>query len=192
MGKIERTAWEKEKRNRTQKLILSSVTLAGLLPLAVLAPNVIGAIEKLGVFDAVLYPSRIKRSLKGLIKGGLLEFKSKKEKKYLAITEKGRKQLNRWEIANYQIKKPKRWDGKWRVIIFDIQEKRRKSRDQLRMALNNIGFKRLQNSVWVFPYDCEDLLMLLKADMALGKNLLYLIVDEIENDRPLLQHFGLN
>jgi len=88
------------------------------------------------------------------------------------------------------LEKPKRWDRKWRVVIFDIGEKQRRIRDQLRITLNKIGFVKLQKSVWVYPYDCEDFMMLLKANFELGRNLLYLVVDEIEDDQWLKKIFG--
>jgi len=50
---------------------------------------------------------------------------------------------------------------------------------------------RLQNSVWVYPYDCEDLITLLKADFEIGKEVLYVIADKIENEKVLLKDFGL-
>ena len=50
---------------------------------------------------------------------------------------------------------------------------------------------RLQDSVWIYPYPCEDLINLLKADFKVGKDLLYLIVNFIENDKWLKRLFGL-
>jgi len=57
--------------------------------------------------------------------------------------------------------------------------------------LKAIGFVQLQKSVWVFPYDCEDLIILLKADFKVGKDVLYMIVDKIENDREIKKVFNL-
>ena len=47
----------------------------------------------------------------------------------------------------------KDWDGFWRVIIFDVKEKDRKSRDDLRRHLIKLGFGRLQDSTYITPYD---------------------------------------
>ena len=49
----------------------------------------------------------------------------------------------------------------------------------------------MQDSVWVYPYDCEDILTLLKTDLGVGKYILYLIVDELENDKHLREFFDL-
>ena len=77
------------------------------------------------------------------------------------------------------------------MLIFDIPEKRKSLREKVRTTLVSLGFKRLQDSVWVYPDDCEDLITLLKADFRVGKDLLYLIVDTIENDRVLREYFGI-
>jgi len=77
------------------------------------------------------------------------------------------------------------------MIVFDIPERRRVIRNRLRMTMEELGFMRLQDSVWVFPYDCEDFIALLKADMRIGTAVLYVIVEEIENDSHLREHFGL-
>ena len=92
------------------------------------------------------------------------------------------------EIKNKQ----KKWDGKWRVLIFDIPEKRKSVRNKIRQSLRTIGFMRLQNSVWIYPYDCEDFIILLKADFKIGKDVLYMIVEELEYDTPVKLYFGLS
>lgn len=75
--------------------------------------------------------------------------------------------------------------------MFDIPERRRRVRTRVRQTLTTMGFYRLQDSVWVYPYDCEELIILLKADFKIGKDLLYVIADKVEHDAPLKTHFGL-
>lgn len=50
---------------------------------------------------------------------------------------------------------------------------------------------RLQDSVWIYPYDCEDLVALMKADLRIGADVLYMIVERLERDKYLRRHFGL-
>ena len=107
------------------------------------------------------------------------------------MTRNGAKIFKEWEMSAYTIKRPRKWDGKWRVIIFDIPEKKRAARTRVREILTAAGFQRLQDSVWVFPYDCEDVIGLMKTDLNVGKHLLYMIVDQIENDRFLRMDFDL-
>ena len=75
--------------------------------------------------------------------------------------------------------------------MFDIPEKRRKTRDQLRMRMRGMGFFRLQDSAWVYPHDCEEIVGLLKTELRLGSTVIYMIVESIENDTRLREHFGI-
>ena len=87
--------------------------------------------------------------------------------------------------------KKKKWDRRWRVVIFDIPERRKSVRDRLRRFMDTYGFVRLQDSVWVYPHDCEDLIALAKAEFRIGYDVLYMIVERIERDGHLREHFGL-
>lgn len=46
----------------------------------------------------------------------------------------------------------KPWDKKWRVVIFDISERKKWQRDGLRAKLKDLGFGMLQESVWITPF----------------------------------------
>ncbi|KKW42146.1 MAG: hypothetical protein UY91_C0006G0018 [Parcubacteria group bacterium GW2011_GWB1_55_9] len=74
---------------------------------------------------------------------------------------------------------------------FDVPEKRKKIRERLRFEMQEVGFLHLQDSAWVYPYDCEEFIALLKADLHIGKDVLYAIVEEIENDKWIRKHFSL-
>ena len=50
----------------------------------------------------------------------------------------------------------KKWDKKWRMVIFDIPETQKKARYALRAKLKELGFYPLQKSVWVHPFECRD------------------------------------
>src|SRR6185369_8797648 len=123
----------------------------------------------------------VKRSLSRLLDSGHLKQESKNGKKFFVLTDKGRASLVRLEARNFQLPKPKRWDGKFRILIFDVQEKLRNKRDRFRMLLSQLGFKRIQQSVWAYPYDCEDVIQILKTDLGVGKNVIYLVTGDIEN-----------
>lgn len=44
------------------------------------------------------------------------------------------------------------WDGKWRVVMFDIKEKKRYHRDFIRKFLLDLGFGMLQKSIYITPF----------------------------------------
>jgi len=170
-----------------QQIILATVAGAGILGIGLLAPNVLGAMAKLGIIPNRRQKEYVSSSASKMVKKGLMRFNGK----FYELTMAGQERLRRWEFNQFKFERPKKWDKKWRVIIFDIPDKKRKERDQIRTLFKSAGFYLLQESVWVYPYDCEDIIALLKTDFGVGKNLLYLIVEELENDRYLRDEFDL-
>ena len=63
------------------------------------------------------------------------------------------------------------WDGKWRVILFDIPEVDRKSRRSLRQKLQAGGFGCLQRSAWISPDPLHDLALDLRPLAVKAANL---------------------
>ena len=187
MGKLEEKSKKRSKRKNLQRVILQTIATAGILGVGLMAPNVIGALGKLGLLPNFRQKEYIASSASKMVKRGLLFYNGK----CYQLTSEGESLLRRLEFADFRLHKPKKWDRKWRVIISDIPEKKKKIREQMRYIFNQAGLRNIQDSVWVYPYDCEDILTLLKTDLGVGKNILYLIVDELENDKYLREEFGL-
>ena len=186
MGIMERALKKRNRKGRIQRIVLKTVATAGMLSIALCAPNAFRALGRFG-FDKRKEMFAIENSRRRLVRLGLLEY----NRGLLRITAKGTIKLRELERLDYHLKKPLLWDEKWRVLIFDIQEKRRPTRDKIRRTLRKVGFVRLQDSVWVYPHDCEDFVTLIKTDFHIGKDLLYLIVDKIENNDWLKKEFDL-
>lgn len=188
MSEMEEKSRKRSKRANLKKAVLTTVKAAGVLSVALVAPNVLGSLAKLGILDTGRRQESIRAAKNRLIRQGLLSAKAGR----VLLTEKGQKTLQRMELAHSCLIRRNKWDGKWRVLVFDIPNHRRGLRDRIRLSLKANGFERLQDSVWVLPYNCEDFVSLLKAELRIGKDMQYLIVDSIENDRALLEAFGLN
>ena len=187
MGEQERASRQRTKRNQLQRIVLQSVKVAGVLSVALVAPNVIGAMGKLGLLPSPRQKAVVGRAVDRLVAARSLRWSDSK----ITLTEKGEHQLRLLLAREAIAERPKRWDKKWRILIFDIPERRRSMRIRLRIVLAEIGFVRLQDSVWAYPYDCEDLVMLLKAEYRVGDDVRYIIADSIERDAQLRRHFGL-
>jgi len=188
MGKIENKIRSDIRRTKINKAIIASLAITGGLALAVVAPNVLRILGK------TFSPQRrqgVGRSFSRLIRYGYITLESTSQGKRARLTEKGIKFAALLGEGKLKPKKSNRWDKKWRILIFDIPERFRKQRDHVRSTLRTLGFYRLQDSVWVYPYDCEDLITLLKVDFKIGKNLLYIVADAVEYDKPLRIHFNL-
>lgn len=161
--------------------------------MALIAPNTLQALKIFGL-DKTTYNRKryINKVVARLEEKGLMEIRKNPQGLPLArLTEKGKAELARYELGNLQLPKPKRWDGKYRIIIFDIKEWKRRVRDELRDWLENLGFIRLQNSVWVYPHECQEIIALLKSHFHIGKEVLYITAENIENDKWLRREFSL-
>jgi len=112
---------------------------------------------------------------------------------HIFLTEKGKKKAGWLQIDSLQIKRPKKWDEKWRIIFFDISELKRIWRDAFRGKLKELGFYPFQKSVWIFPFDCRDEIELLREFFGLSNRELRLIVcEDIGEDDWLRKHFKLD
>ncbi len=180
-----------EKRVKIAKIVLKTIGMAGLISMAILAPNTIQALDMF--YDRKKYNPKyqVNKAISRLKEKDLIEFHNKNNKIFLRLTNKGESELLKYQLQELQIKKPNKWDEKWRIVIFDIKEYTRRVRDELRQTLETFGFLKLQNSVWVHPYECEEIIIMLKSHFHIGKDVLYIIAEKIENDKWLRQEFGL-
>ena len=109
-------------------------------------------------------------------KRGLIKIEQRNHQIYISLTESGRKKAGMFQIDKLKIKRPKKWDAKWRIIIFDIAQLKRMHRDALRGKLKELDFYKLQKSVWVCPFDCRAEIELLRDFFGLGEDELRLVV----------------
>ena len=84
------------------------------------------------------------------------------------------------KTALKKVKKKKRRDGNWLMLIFDIPEKKRKLRDLLRENLQILGFKLLQKSIWVCPYDILEQVQGIIQKYNLEKYVKIFLIKEVE------------
>ncbi|TSC84586.1 MAG: Transcriptional regulator, PaaX family [Parcubacteria group bacterium Gr01-1014_17] len=191
MGKLEQKVKQRAKKKNVAGIILRIVAGAGLLSAALVAPNALKAMKTLGILPHGRQKEVVRRAQARLVTQKLI---SRNSRGFLRLTSQGEEKLEylkRNNFERFRMTLPPRWDKKWRLFIFDIKEERRRDRDYIRRTLENMGAVPLQKSVWVYPHDCEDMIALLKVDFKVGNNLLYIIADEIENDRSLREHFNL-
>jgi len=128
-----------------------------------------------------------------LKKQGYVTFYKKNNQVFISLTEKGKKKAGWMQIDNLKIKKPKKWDGKWRVLMFDVKELKKLYREALRGKLIGMGFVMLQKSVWVVPYDCRKEVEILKSFFGLsGKEVRLLVVEDIGEDKEYRRYFKLS
>ncbi|KKQ77673.1 MAG: hypothetical protein A3A96_01175 [Candidatus Zambryskibacteria bacterium RIFCSPLOWO2_01_FULL_39_39] len=189
---LEKEAKIQRRRYLFHQAILTTLKVSGFITLAVCAPNALGILKTCGWIGTKKNPIyNLMGTVQKLEDKGFIEIKKNRDGEHLKITNKGKLFLWKLESKHLVIKKPKKWDKRWRLIVFDIKEQDRFQRDATRVMLQNIGCVRLQNSVWAFPYDCEEVVTLLKAHYEIGEEVLYIIAEKIENDSWLKKHFKL-
>ncbi len=189
MGNLEEASRKRKRKLDIQHAVLATIAVTGLVAFAAVAGN---AMQLLDYLPNNKYNLRYRaKSAAGrLVARGYATWVEKDGMKFLRITPKGR-QAFAFEQAKISLRSQKKWDGRWRMVVFDVPERRRRIRNRLRAVMSEIGFVRLQDSVWVYPYDCEDFVALLKAELKIGKAVLYAIADTIEHDRGIREHFKL-
>lgn len=188
---IEELVRAQTKRRRIETAILGSLSLAGFLTAVVIAPNAVSVLQKaLPDVRPLSQKQSVKNAIGRLIRKGYIK---KMNNKYY-ITSVGEHRLETLVLQSqaYALSSSKKsWDKKWRVVIYDIPETENKKRNTLREVLTQTGFAKLQNSVWVYPFRCDEIVALLKFELKLGRHAVYMIADAIEGDEWLRKHFKL-
>lgn len=72
------------------------------------------------------------------------------------LSKNGRKKTLIYNLDSLKIKPMKKWDGRWRFVMFDIPNKFKGRANALRDKLKELGLYQFQKSVWVYPYPLEN------------------------------------
>lgn len=107
----------------------------------------------------------------------------------IQLTKKGRKKLLEFELSNLILENPPLWDKKWRLIIYDVKKERKLVADIFRRFLKKMQFLKLQKSVYLTPYPCQDQVKFLREYYNLDNEVLYLEVQKLENEEVYKDFF---
>ncbi|HDH07821.1 MAG TPA: CRISPR-associated endonuclease Cas2 [Candidatus Moranbacteria bacterium] len=135
------------------------------------------------------------RSIKRLSREKFIEEKKLPDGSFkLILTKEGKRQAKMLSLLGSSInfKKPKRWDKKWRIVLFDIPEKDRVFRNILRDHLKTLGFHKLQHSVFISPYPFEKSLLELVALYSVEPYVRIITATKIDNESKIKRRFFKN
>lgn len=182
----------RKSRSEIVKDVLFGLFLVGAILVASTSPyfgiNVLKAIKNRKRYQK----KKIYSAFNYLRRRGLIKVERRDHQIYISLTKEGRTRAGWLQIDSLKIKKPKKWDGRWRLIIFDIAELKRIYRDAFRGKLKEMGLYQLQKSIWVCPYDCLAEIELLREFFGLSEKELRLVVaQEIGNDNELKKFFKI-
>lgn len=194
MGILEKKVQERARRTRIQEQITLTLFRLAVHSSIAFAPERFLR-KKLGLSESEPHSvsRRMRQALARLERRGLIKKHVDHEGRWSAqLTSAGEAFADALYAADaVRIRAPKRWDGKWRVVIFDVREKYKGARERLRRLLRKSGFYRLQDSVWVHSYECEELVAFIRKELRLAGSVVYLIAEGVENDALLRAYFRL-
>ena len=184
------------KYSSLSKNILLSLSVAGIIAVTATSPFFLINLAKVFLHKKYLNKgynkSKVARALERLKRNRLIILRENDGKFTVELTEKGRRKIEEIKLDDMAIKIPQVWDGKWRIVIFDIPEKHHKrARNALREKLQRLGFYQLQKSVWALPYPCEKEIQFLCELFNVGRFVNIITGDEIYNDVILRKYFDL-
>lgn len=137
------------------------------------------------------YKSSVKNGVDKLLRKGQVEVRETEEGIMVRITDRGRTAVIKRKLEEVGIAKPTKWDGKWRMVFFDVEELERGKRDLFRKWLVRLGLRRMQKRVWVHPYPLDDEIKFLREIVRVPHGVKLVTAERIENDEDLKDWFDL-
>ena len=175
--------------NKIAKEIAFGLATGGLLVTAMALPN-IAQVMKIFKAKSRNEKLRIRRAIESLQKYDLVEVvpgSSYIEQK-IRLSRAGKELL---EFDSLSLKNLKKWDGKWRVILFDIPEEYSKARRALSLKLRELGCYHYQNSVFIYPHDCSEEIRFIKEFFGVGGFIKIILAERLEEQDKVEDFFKL-
>lgn len=168
-----------------QKDILKAIGQVALLAsAAILVPNILQLLKPKTSQQKYQYS----RSLKRLVRNDIIYLFGEE----IRLTKKGRELFKLVEIDEITIPKYDNWDGIWHLVCYDIPEKKKKERDHLQQKLLHSGFWAVQDSLWVYPWDCKQEIAVICQNLGVSPYVAYLNTDYLPRQDKIIKRFNLN
>ncbi len=181
--------YQRRRLNKLALNILKGLAIGGFIVVAFALPNMAQIVKVLDLKKRN-EKLKIKRAIKSLQRLDLVQVtpgKSFIEQK-IRISRAGKELL---EYDGIKLPKPNKWDGKWRVIGFDVPEEFFKARRALSLKLRELGCYHYQNSVFVYPYDCKEEIRFIEKHFGFGGYIKFMLVEELDDQEILENYFRL-
>jgi DNA-binding transcriptional regulator PaaX len=178
------------RRGEIAKDILRLVHAGVLIGTYVTAPNVVQVIDMFNP-EGVTERNRIWKAIKYLEEKNRIRIVYKGNERILTMTSDGHVALSEIAIDELAIPKPRWWDKKWRLVMFDIPVSHEKHRHPFRGKLEEMGYVQYQRSVFVHPYESRKEVFAIAEFYGVADHVRYLVVEEMTDVRELARRFGL-
>lgn len=174
--------------------ILKTVGIGlGIAAVSILAPQLPYFLLKAYLKEKLKEPysqSQMHNSISYLKRKKFIAFEYKENKIKVILTKLGHQHLNK--IAFEEIKiQPVRWDGRWRLLTFDIPEYKKGARQTFRRKIKEISFFHFQRSVFIFPFPCNKEIDEMTKLLEIRPFVHLITCDRFAGDSSLLKKFKL-
>lgn len=170
----------------TSKLLLNLLAVGNTLSIFFPTPH---ELKRRALYGEWKDYHSLKSAVYYLKRKGLIQIIDKNARRFLSLTKKG--ELEALFVKARMPDHPKEWDGKWRLVIFDIPEEAKLKRDWLRRLLKKSGFYKIQGSVFASPYPLNRACIQYLKESGLINFIRLIKVEEMDNDEDLRKHFNL-
>jgi DNA-binding transcriptional regulator PaaX len=135
--------------------------------------------------------NRIWKAIKYLEEQNRIAIKERGDEYYILLTQEGKVKLAEVAIWDLSIAAPKRWDKKWRIVMFDFPKEMTTTRNSFRQKIEDIGFKVYQRSVYIYPFECTEEVKSICEFFNAEAFVRYVVAIDIDNTEEYIKLFEL-
>lgn len=172
------------------EIILSTLLVVGVLAVAVTMPNAVQLFKYFGKRTSQ-EQWRIRRSVSRLEKRGFIGTKFVRGEEYYVLTTTGKERAMRYKLKSMTITRQKKWDGLWRIVMFDIPEDQKFARRAIGHAIQKLGCLQYQKSVFITPYPCADEIDFAGECFGVRKHIRIITAKDVEDVGNIKKHFKI-
>ncbi len=133
----------------------------------------------------------LRQAIQSLYKNKLIDMAEDSGGKItLKLADKGKKKVLEYRLEDIKIERPSVWDCRWRLVLFDIPNSKKKIRELFRTHLMRIGFRQYQKSVFIHPYECSNQIDFLVEFFGIRKYVRQMKISELDDDLSMRDVFS--
>lgn len=173
------------------RTLLALLLVGGVVTVAAVAPNVFAAVGRIAGRKGFFHKKSFHDASRYLHDKRYIVTEKHDDMYKVRLTKTGADIILQRSLSDMKIAQEEKWDGMWHMVMFDIPNRHKWARDALRGRLNAMGFYRIQESVFVFPYPCEKEIAFLTDLFSVSQYVRIASVKNISEDKDLREYFDL-
>jgi CRISPR-associated endonuclease Cas2 len=135
--------------------------------------------------------NRIWKAIKYLEEQNRIAIHERGDEYFILLTQEGKVKLAEVAIWDLSVEAPKRWDKKWRLVMFDFPKEMTAARNSFREKIEDMGFRPYQRSVYIYPFECGEEVRSICAFFSAEEHVRYLVAIDIDKADDFISLFEL-